>query len=121
MATAVETWVGGFGLMNLSSYYYEENGIPFDLSLLVSDGRTVTELKVHKFILTLRSKVFEERLLQTSEPRLEIETENFAAFEVLVKFCYTIQEKLQDKPFKFLMELFKEAEKYQIAELQVTF
>jgi len=112
-----KTTVGGLGLKNLSCSYDESFGIPFDTSIEVSDGRQVRELKVHKFVLGLNSEVLYRGVQESSKP-LKIDAEDVEAFEVLIKFCYNIRDPLSDKPIQFLIAVYKDAERFDIAELQ---
>lgn len=109
--------VGGFGLKNLSLCYDESFGVPFDASLQVSDGRKVRQFKVHKFVLGLHSEELFRSVWESKKP-LKIDSEDVEAFEVLLKFCYNIKDPLNDKSSHFLIAVYKEAERFDITELQ---
>ena len=110
--------MGGFALKNLSLCYDESYGIPFDITIEVSDGREIRELRVHKFVLGLHSEILYRNAME-SKSSIKIESEDLKAFEVLIKFCYNIREPLSDKSVRFLIAVFKDAETFQIPELKV--
>ena len=111
--------VGGFLLKNLSRCYDEQFGIPFDISLEVSDGHKVKEFKAHKFVLSLHSDVLELKIRSSVNTSVSLHCEDIEAVEVVIKFCYNIIDPMYNKPLRFLVAVFKEADKLNIAELQV--
>ena len=110
--------VGGFALRNLSRCYDEQFGIPFDVTLDVSDGHKVQELKAHKFVLSLHSDVLEEKIRSSVSSSISLHCEDIEAFKVVIKFCYNIMDPM-NKSLRFLVAVFKEAHKLNIVELQV--
>ena len=113
--------VGGYPLKNLCRCYDESFGIPFDVLLEVSDGHKVQELKAHKFVLALHSDVLEKKLRNSLNPTtpISLHCEDIEAMRVVIKFCYNIIDPLYNKPLRFLIAVYKEAYKLNIAELQV--
>ena len=91
--------VGGFALRNLSRCYDEQFGIPFDVSLDVSDGQKVQELQAHKFVLSLHSDVLEEKLRSSVNPTatIALSCEDIEAVKVVIKFCYNIMDPMYNK------------------------
>merc|ERR1719436_617379 len=119
-----EIKVGGFSLQNLSCCYDENFEIPFDVVLEVSDGHKVEELKAHQFVLALHSDVLEEKIRSsvksksTTPIRLQFQCEDIEVLKVLIKFCYNIIDPMFDKTLRFLIAVYREAEKFNIVELQ---
>ena len=120
-----EVRVGGFSLTNLNCCYDEDCGIPFDVLLEVSDGQKVEVLKAHQFVLALHSDVLEEKIRSsvksksTTPIRLQFQCEDIEVLKVLIKFCYNIIDPMFDKTLRFLIAVYREAEKFNIAELLV--
>ena len=120
-----EIKVGGFSLQNLSCCYNENFEIPFDVVLEVSDGHKVEELKAHQFVLALHSDVLEEKIRSSAKSksttpiRLQFQCEDIEVLKVLIKFCYNIIDPMFDKTLRFLIAIYREAEKFNIVELQV--
>ena len=98
-------------------------GIPFDVFLEVSDGKKVEVLKAHQFVLALHSDVLEEKFRSSvkskSTTSIHLQCEDIEVLKVLIKFCYNIIVPMYDKTLRFLIAVYKEAEKFNIAELQV--
>ena len=113
--------IGGFLIRNLSRCYDESFGIPFDVSLEVSDGHKVQELKAHRFVLALHSDVLEEKLRSSVNPTatIALSCEDIEAIKVVIKFCYNIMDPMYNKSLDFLIAVYKEALKLNIAKLQV--
>ena len=118
-----EVRVGGFSLTNLNCCYDEDCGIPFDVLLEVSDGQKVEVLKAHQFVLALHSDVLEEKFRSSvkskSTTSIRLQCEDIEVLKVLIKFCYNIIVPMYDKTLRFLIAVYKEAEKFNITELQV--
>ena len=115
--------LGGLVLKNLSLCYDENYGIPHDISLEISDGYKVEELKVHRFVLALQSEVLEEKIRSSINASLPVSlhSEDIEALKVIIKFCYNIIDPMENKSLHFLITVYKEAENFHFAELQVCF
>ena len=100
-------------------YYDEKFGIPFDISLEVSDGHKVQEFKAHKFVLSLHSDVLEEKIRSSVNPTISLYSEDIEVIQVVIKFCYNIIDPMYDKSLRFLIAVYKVADKLGIADLQV--
>ena len=113
--------LGGFLLRNLPRCYDENFGVSFDVSMEVSDGLKVQELKAHKFVLALHSDVLEKKLRSSVNPTtpLSLHCEDIEAMKVVIKFCYKIIDPLYNKSLRFLIAVYKEAYDLNITELQV--
>ena len=114
--------LGGFSMKNLSLCYDEAFGIPFDLSLEISNGYKVEELKVHKFVFALHSNVLAKKIRKSVNSSMSISLHgDIEALKVIVKFCYNFSDPLNNKSIQLLVKVYKEAEKLGMSDLQVCF
>ena len=113
--------VGGFFLRNLSCCYDKDFEIPFDVSVEVSDGHKVQELKAHKFVLSLHSDVLEEKIRSSVNNTISLYSEDIEVVQVVLKFCYNITDPMYGKSLRFLIAVYKVADQLNIADLQVRF
>merc|ERR1719447_851983 len=75
------------------------------------------ELRAHKIVLASHSEVLEQKIYQNPTPTLTLRGDT-EIWRVLLKFCYNIRDPLPDISINFFISLYKEAESYEMSEMQ---
>ena len=114
--------LGGFSMKNLSLCYDESFGIPFDLSLKIFNGDKVEVLRFHKYVFALHSDVLAEKIRNSVNSSLSFGLHgDIEALKLIKQFCYNFPDPFHNISIQLLVNVYKEAEKLGMSQLQVCF